>query len=237
MGRRALWVSIANALKGDIAEGRYAMGDKLPTEAQLSASYGVNRHTVRRALAQLAQEGLVHTRRGSGAYVAAEPTDYPIGPRVRFNQSISASGRVPGRKLLSLTTRAAGEPEAEALELELGAPVHVCDTLSYIDGQPAALAQSSFPAERLPDLPAALEGYQSVTRALAACGVEDYTRLSTRITSKLASPTQALHLQIAEGAPILRTVSVNADLTGTPVEFGRTWFAGDRVTLTVGHDD
>lgn len=237
MGRRALWVSIANALKGDIAEGRYAMGDKLPTESQLAASYGVNRHTVRRALAQLADEGLVHARRGSGVYVAAEPTDYPIGQRVRFNQSISASGRVPRRKLLALTTRAAGEPEAAALALDPGVPVHVCDTLSLIDGQPAALAQHTFPAARLPGLPAALEAHQSITRAMALCGIEDYIRLSTRITAKLASPTQAAHLQITEGAPILRTVSINTDLDDIPIEFGRTWFAGDRVTLTVGQDD
>jgi GntR family phosphonate transport system transcriptional regulator len=76
-----------------------------------------------------------------------------------------------------------------------------------------------------------------VTAALSRCGVEDYTRVQTRITAKLATATQALHLQISEGSPILRTTGVNADPDGVPVEFGRTWFAGDRVTLTVGEDD
>ena len=138
--------------------------------------------------------------------------------------------------VLSVTTQAAGATEAEALQLAPGAPVHVYDGLSLADGQPVALFQSMFPADRLPDLPQALEDSASVTQALAACGVSDYTRVSTRITAKEASATQALHLQIAEGAPILRTVSVNADPDGVPVEFGRTWFAGDRVTLTVGED-
>ena len=237
MGRNAVWTTIAIALKGDIAEGRYGMGDKLPTEAQLSARYGVNRHTVRRALTQLADEGLVHARRGAGVFVAAEPADYPLGRRVRFNQNITESGRVPSRTLLALTTRAAGEPEAVALKIEPGALVHVYDGLSLIDGQPVAVAQSTFPAERLPDLPAALKTHQSVTRALAHSGVPDYTRVSTRITAKLASATQALHLRISEGAPILRTTSVNADLDGEPVEYGLTWFAGDRVTLTIGRED
>jgi len=45
-----------------------------------------------------------------------------------------------------------------------------------------------------------------------------------------------LHLRISEGAPILRTVSVNVDPGGRPVEFGHTWFAGDRVTLVVTPD-
>ena len=56
------------------------------------------------------------------------------------------------------------------------------------------------------------------------------------MTAKPASPTQALHLGLQPGAPILRTVSVNVDAAGTPVEYGHTWFAGDRVTLTMGED-
>ncbi|MEQ9676233.1 MAG: UTRA domain-containing protein, partial [Roseovarius indicus] len=55
----------------------------------------------------------------------------------------------------------------------------------------------------------------------------------TRLNAKLATPTQALHLQLREGAPLLRTISLNIDADGKPVEYGRTWFSGDRVTLTV----
>ena len=61
----------------------------------------------------------------------------------------------------------------------------------------------------------------------------DYTRASTRINAKLANATQALHLRVAEHAPILRTISLNVDSNGTPLEYGRTWFAGDKVTLTL----
>ena len=237
MARTPIWQTIKRSLTTDIAEGRFTTGDRLPTEAQLAGRFGVNRHTVRRALAVMAEEGLVHSRRGSGVFVAATPTDYAIGRRVRFHQNIAASGRNPTKRVLSVITQAAGAPEAEALQLAPGTAVHVYDGLSLADGQPVALFQSTFPAARLLGLPAALESTSSVTEALAACGVPDYTRISTRITAKEANATQALHLQIAEGAPILRTVSINADPDGVPVEFGRTWFAGDRVTLTVGEDD
>ncbi|MFY0308709.1 phosphonate metabolism transcriptional regulator PhnF [Leisingera sp. D0M16] len=234
MARTPVWKSIAIALTDDIAQGRYETGGKLPAEAQLSARFGVNRHTVRRALAEMAEQGLVYSRRGAGVFVAAKPTDYPIGKRVRFHQNLAREGRTPAKKLLMLETRAAGLREAEALGLEAGDPVHVYDGLSLADGQPIALAQAVFPAARLPGLRDALEEDSSITSALKRCGVEDYTRLETRIAAKLATATQALHLQISEGAPILRTTSVSVDTDGTPIEFGRTWFAGDRVTLTVG---
>lgn len=237
MARTPVWKSIAIALTDDIAQGRYETGGKLPPEAQLSARFGVNRHTVRRALADMADQGLVHPRRGAGVFVAAKPADYPIGKRVRFHQNLSREGRSPAKKILTLETRAAGEHEAEALGLEAGDPVHVYNGLSLADGQPIALAQAVFPARLLPALRDALEEDTSITNALRRCGVEDYTRLETRITAKLATATQALHLQITEGAPILRTTSVSVDTGGTPIEFGRTWFAGDRVTLTVGDED
>jgi GntR family phosphonate transport system transcriptional regulator len=63
--------------------------------------------------------------------------------------------------------------------------------------------------------------------------VADFTRASTRLNAKLASPTQAVHLNLSPGAPILRTLAVNVDPEGRPIEYGRTWFAGDRITLTL----
>ncbi|MCZ4269121.1 phosphonate metabolism transcriptional regulator PhnF [Tritonibacter mobilis] len=234
--RTPVWKSIAITLIDDIAQGRYETGTKLPAEAQLAERFGVNRHTVRRALADMAEQGLVHARRGAGVFVAAKPTDYPVGKRIRFHQNIRRAGRVPSKKVLRLEILAADAREADALDLNPGDPVVVYEGLSYADDHPVALARTVFPAERLPGILDALEAHESITAALNACGVEDYTRRETRITAKLATATQALHLRTSEGAPILRTTGISDDANGTPIEFGRTWFAGDRVTLTVGDD-
>lgn len=236
MSKTPIWKSIALGLTSDIAEGRYGTGDRLPTEAQLAAKHGVNRHTVRRALSDMAERGLVHPRRGAGVFVAARPTDYPIGKRVRYHKSISASGKIPGKTILALTTRAADEAEAEALNLATGETVHVYDGLSLADGQPIAMFQSVFPADRLPGILDALTQTGSVTRALQICGVDDYTRISTRLTARAASATQALHLQLTEGAPVLHSLGINADAKGVPVEYGKTVFAGERITLTLGDE-
>lgn len=233
MPRTPIWKAIADSLRREIADSHYAAGDKLPTEASLAERFGVNRHTVRRALKTLGDEGLVHARRGAGVFVTATPTDYPIGRRVRFHRNVTAAGRTPTKTILHLTTRIPDPAEREALELDVEDKVHVYEGLSLADGQPIALFQSVFPATRFPDLCALIHETKSVTVALGASGVPDYTRASTRLNATLATATQALHLRLDEGAPILRTIGVNVDLDGHPVEFGRTWFAGDRVTLTV----
>lgn len=232
--KEALWSAIAATLTTEIGAGHYRPGDKLPTEAALSARFGVNRHTVRHALSALAERGLVHSRRGAGVFVAQRPTDYRLGRRVRFHQNVLAAGQTPSRRIARVETRASDAEEARALRLRAGEAVHVVEGVSLADGQAIAVFRSVFPAARFPGL---LEGVQetgSITEGLTALGLPDYTRAETRLTAQLADPVLAVALAVRAGAPVMRTVAVNVDPKGVPVELGTTWFAGERVTLTVG---
>lgn len=228
-----IWKAIAATLRTDLAEGRYAPGDKLPTEAALAERFGVNRHTVRHGISALVDEGLIRTRRGAGAFVVSTLTEYPIGSRVRFHENLIAAGRKPEKRVLHVDTHAATKGEARALAIGVGDPVCAYHGLSLADGSPIAVFESLFPLGRLPGIGAALETTSSVTAALNAVGIADYTRASTRLTAVRASATQAIHLRVAEGDPLLRSTGINVDKDSVPVEFGRTWFVGDRVTLTL----
>lgn len=228
-----VWAHIRATLAKEIAAGQYRPGDKLPTEAALAARFGVNRHTVRRALADLTDAGVVHSRRGAGVFVRMRPTDYAIGRRTRFHANLAEAGRIASKTVLRLETRAADAREAAALDLAPGAEVHVWEGISRADDEPIALFLSAFPAQGLPGLPEALRETRSVTAALVRCGVDDYTRHATRVSAESADAAQARHLQCAAGAPLLRTVAVNIDPDGRPVEYGRSWFAGARVQLVL----
>jgi len=234
MGRTPLWIGIHDQLNDEIARGQYRPGDQLPTEAQLSERFGVNRHTVRRALSAMAEAGTVRSKRGAGVFVRHQPTPYPIGRRVRFSQNLMAAGRIPTKRILRLETRLPDQGEAEALMLSEWEKVHVYEGLSLADESILALSRSVFPATRFPRMLEALRDTGSVTASFAEHGLRDYTRASTEVTAKRASAPLAAQLEMSAGDPILRTVAVNVDQEGVPVEYGRTWFAGDRVALTMG---
>lgn len=234
MPRTPIWKTIANTLTAEIAEGHYKPTEKLPTEADLSTRFGVNRHTVRRALAEMQAQGLVHARRGAGVFVAADPTPYPIGKRTRFHQNLADAGRTGDKIPLNYETRYPDAPEAAALHLAPEDQVHVFEGITRSDGTPITLFRSVFPAARFPGLLDSLRRDPSITNALREHGVADYTRAETRLTAKRATSTQALHLHLREGAPLLRAVWANVDEAGVPVEHGTTWFVGDRVQLIVG---
>lgn len=234
--RPAIWQSIRDALKAEMSEGSLQPGDQLPTEAELSTRFSVNRHTVRRALADLAEAGLVRSRRGAGVFVTMRPVDYPLSSRVRFHQNLALSGRLPGRRLDFVHPQPATRIDAEALQLPVGAMVYVAEGVSTADDQPIAAFRSAFPAERFPHFDEVLRRLSSVTEALREMGVRDYTRLETRIDAESATAIQAARLQIREGSPLIVTRAINADPSGCPVEYGVTSFAAERVSLTIRPD-
>ena len=98
----ALWRQIAGTLEKEIAGGDLSPGARLPTEADLSARFGVNRHTVRRAMEELKSRGLVRIEQGRGSFVAEDVLDYPVGPRTRFSETIRRQNREPQGRILRL---------------------------------------------------------------------------------------------------------------------------------------
>lgn len=71
----AKYVEIAAQLRSQILNGDYEIIKKLPTESELSKTYGVNRQTVRRALSVLMRENLIESRQGSGYYIKEKPSE------------------------------------------------------------------------------------------------------------------------------------------------------------------
>ena len=232
-----IWQQIHQTLSLEISTGHYPKGEKLPTEAALAKRFSVNRHTIRRALASLQEEGLIHVRQGAGAFVSQTLVDYSLGRKTRFSQNLAGTGLKLKREILRLETLPASEMDAELLRIAAGAPVHVLETLNIVDKAPFSYSSSLFPAADLPNLPESLRAHGSITAALAENGVHDYSRAWTKLTAKRAIGPVARALKIAEGAAVLRTVSLNIDSLGTPLEYGRTWFHGDRAQLVVSGED
>src|SRR5205085_12466916 len=114
----ALWRQVADGIERGIADGRFAAGDKLPGEMEIAETYRVNRHTVRRALATLAERGLVRAERGSGTYVEAQKLAYPLRSRTRFSEIVGADGREPHGQLIAASQEAATRDLARQLNLK-----------------------------------------------------------------------------------------------------------------------
>ncbi len=228
------WRQIADALREEIGAGLVAAGARLPTEAELALRFRVNRHTIRRAIAALAAEGLVRADQGRGTFVAERPLPYPIGRRTRFSTAVEAAARTPTRILIGAAIEPASPALAARLGLAAGAPMHRLETLSAVDGAPMSVATSWLSVERFPDFAAVVAQTGSFTTAFARAGVADYVRLETRIRAAIADGDDAVRLGLSAGAAVLVTDSIDGDTAGRPLDFSRSRFAADRIELIVG---
>jgi GntR family phosphonate transport system transcriptional regulator len=229
----SLWRQIAGQMERDIAGGAHRPGERLPTEAELSARFGVNRHTVRRAMEELEGRGLVRIEQGRGSFVAEDVLDYSLGPRTRFSEIIRRQNREPAGRILRVVEMAAEATLAELLGIRRGRPIILVERLALADGRPIVIGAHHFPAARFARLPALLAENASITAALVACGVPDYRRRVTRITARLPTPEEAETLQQSRNRPLLVTEAVNTDPAGEVVDVTFARYAAGRVQLVV----
>ncbi len=229
----ALWRRVADSIEADIAAGSYAAGTKLPGEVEIAEAFGVNRHTVRRALAALAERGIVRAERGSGTYVEAPRLAYPLRARTRFSEIVGAGGLEPRGRLIGAATEPAGRDLARRLAVKPGTLLARIDSVRLADRTPICVGTNWLVAGQFPDAGAVYERFGSMTRLLAHYGIRDYRRASTRITAAIADASDAVRLEIALGRPVLIVESIDVAPDGAPLLATRARFAADRVDFVV----
>ena len=228
-----LWRRIADDLEQAIALGAHAAGERLPGEVEIAARFGVNRHTVRRALAELSERGLVRAERGSGTYVERSRLPYPIGARTRFSENVGSAGRDPGGRLIAHGHERATPDIAKRLALKAGEEVVRLEILRSADRVPICVTTGWLPAARAADAARVFRACRSITAMLAHFGIKDYRRKLTRVTAAAAEALDAQRLRLPPGRAVLIVDSVNVAPGGVPILASRTRFAADRVELVM----
>ncbi|EGB13299.1 phosphonates metabolism transcriptional regulator PhnF [Pseudodesulfovibrio mercurii] len=231
--RSPLWRQIAAALEREILRGRFLRGDQLPAESTLAKWYGVNRHTVRRALSHLQERDLVRSEKGRGTFVSEHVVEYMVSRRTRFSDNLNRLNRSHGGVLIGHAVVEAGEAVSRALQIRPEAQVSRLEILREAEGRPLSLTTHYFPRPRFAGIHETFRETGSITRCLDAHGVADYFREETRILTRQPTTEEARLLGLTRHRPVLETKSVNVDELGVPVDFGITRYGGDKIELVI----
>lgn len=233
MNSKLIYYQIYESLKKDVANKIYKTGDKLPSENHLSKRFEVNRHTVRRALQILKNEGILFSKRGSGVIVQDSKFKYKIGKRVRFSQNITNENYIPKTKIIRSEIRKASKMEADNLKINSRDEILLIETTGKINNIPTILTKRTIPNKRFPRFLEIFQKELSVTHTLKLLGINDFVRSNTNIIAELADSIQANLLNCKINSPLLKTTYVNQDLNSIPIEYSQTWFVGERIQLTL----
>ena len=212
-----LYYQAARALEEAIEAGRLPRGSKLDGELDLAEQLGISRPTMRAALKQLVDKGLLIRRRGIGTMVAMKPVRRAVALTSLYDD-LKESGREPTTRVLDFEETSCPPEIAEHLELGPGVPVLRFDRLRVAESDPIALMHNYVPVGLLgierEDLE--LSGLYDLFRR---AGITPHVA-TQRVGARKANDEEAELLEMEPGDPVLTMMRTAYDTAGRPIEYG-----------------
>ncbi len=225
-----LYQQLMSRLKNDILAGVYPPGARIPSEQVLCDTYGVSRVTVRKAMLDLVQEGLLVRRQGKGTFVAQERIQRDLQQITSFSDACRQTGHTAGARLVSAELTEASAEDAEKLGLASGSRVVEIVRLRLCDGELVMMEINRFPPSYDFLLEESAEGslYERLVQqgCIPSSAVHD-------ISLGHATPMVARQLGCQPGDALLLLDETVLDQHGEPLHLSRQWIRGDKYTFRI----
>jgi len=209
-----LYRGIADQVRNRITTGEIPPGTKLPTESQLIDQYGASRNTIRLALAELENEGLIATEQGRGSFVRewsslthhatrAERVDRPASSTDAFVAEAREAGFEPSTSF-SMRIEPAVSEIADRLQVPVDTFVVLRRVVRYLDGQVNSRQDSWYPMDLAEQagLNVPHDIKEGTIRAMAAKGFKEVGNID-EVTARMPSPDDQETLDVATGVPVI----------------------------------
>jgi GntR family transcriptional regulator len=217
-----LYQQLQRALRQAIENGVIAPEDALPPERDLAEMLGVSRITVRKAIDELAEEGLLVRKQGSGTFVSNR-VEKNFAKLTSFSEDMRARGREPRSVWLTKAAGTVTPEESLTLRSSPGTPVFRFHRIRYADDAPMAIEYATVLANCLPSLEAV---ESSLYEALEQTGNRPVRALQ-RLRAVLFTAEQAKLLKAQERDAGLLVARVGYLKDGSAVEFSQSYYRGD----------
>src|ERR1700741_2538786 len=224
-----LYSKVEEAIATEIAQGEYRPGDQLPTEDALLQRFQVSRITVRRAIQNLVNRGLLEIRRGVGTFVLSPQIKAELTKLTGFVEDMNAAGRKATARVVSQGVVAASARVAERLQLAKGTKVMQIKRVRLADGTPISFDETYLPLSL---------GKQIVRSDLRRHPIftlleEEYgvplVEADYELEAVIATKAVADALQVKVGSPIFQIERTSITIGGQPVDYEVLSYRGDLV--------
>ena len=225
-----LYRQLMQRIRVDIEKGKYPEGSRIPPEHELEQLYQVSRVTVRRALAELTEEGLLERKQGKGTFVSAPRIRQDLKSLHSFYDACKQNGRVPTTEVIHVKETTAEARDAEELNLRPGSRIVETLRVRKADGEPVVLERNRFSMAFAYLEDEDMRG--SLYAVLREYGAEP-TQAVHDISLTLATEEQAALLKVERGTPLLRLHELIFDQRGRPLHNSDQLIRGDRFLFRI----
>jgi GntR family transcriptional regulator len=211
-----------------ILSGKLAPDTKIQSEREFSEDLGVSRMTVRRAITELVNEGLLERRHGSGTYVAQPKVTYEAREMINYIQAMDKRNIATASQLLEFEVVAASRRLAELLGIQIGGPLYHVSVLRFANRVPVILERGFFPQSRWSKLEEWDLEKTSVYDLLTSVYKVTPSRISQTVEAVVAIDTVAQQLRVMEGFPLLLLSRIMySEGTDQPIVFSQDFLRSD----------
>jgi len=235
VGPAPLFAQVRDVVRTDILSGALRPGDRLPSESALIERFGVSRITVRQAIGELQNSGLVQTVNGKGSFVTRPGRGEAHGPLVGILEAMRRRGITARGKLLSHRHIKATEVVARELDLAPGTPVGTITVLRYRDEVPFVVGTTWCGIDTADRLAKADLAERDVATTIEVELGLRHARTRVSVSARIADAKLAKQLAYEQGAAILRINTTSIDYDSRPIAYSITDCRADmmdyRVTL------
>jgi GntR family transcriptional regulator len=232
-GSRYKYVAVRDTLREEILHGVFAEDDKLPSESELEARFGVSRVTVRLALDDLRKTGLIESRQGKGYFVRRLQVVQDLGRLQGVGEIMAPLGIDVRSEVLERTELPASAEVQRNLAVERGAAVMRISRVRIVGGAAFSYDVSHFPIEigrKLARLD--LDRVDIFALLERELGIEiGYADVTLNVVT--ADELLAGRLGIAKGDPLVRIVRLTYDRHGKPIDFEHLYARPDSFQFRV----
>lgn len=221
-----VYIQIHNQIKKDIEAGVWAVGDRIPSERELALEFNVSRMTLRQAVQTLVEEGILERQVGAGTFVARKKVQEKMTGVTSFTELMEEQGKKPSSRTVSYLVTTPFLSEMERLKLKDDEKVLRMERIRYADEVPICFEVATLPYSLVKDY----ERNQITTslyRTLEESG-RKIGHAQQSVSAQVASERIAEYLNIKRGSAILRLRQITELGDGTPFEYVRTQYAGDK---------
>jgi GntR family transcriptional regulator len=228
------YFQLKKLLADEIASGRWAPGDRLPSEPAICDHFDISRSTVRQALAELESEGIIRKEKGRGTFVAQQrPSGWLLQSSHGFHDEARRAGHAVTSRVLSCDVGPLPQWAVDALALPAGADGVTLERLRWVDDRLVMYAVSHLPAELAEVVTAADLRTESLYRVLAERAGLTVVGGRRVVEAVVARDELGPLLEVERGAPLLFVESVSWDADLRPFECYRAWHRADRTKIEV----
>lgn len=225
-----LYFQIAQRIEKAILNGELPAGSRLENEVSLGERLGLSRPTVRRAIQDLVDKGLLVRRRGIGTQVVHGQVTRGV-ELTSLYEDLSRSGQKPSTKILEYKITKADSKMAEKLGIELGSDVIYMRRLRAADNVAVSIMENWLPAEFI-DITEADLNEHGLYQILRARGVTIRVA-KQKIGARKASTQESTDLGIEKNASLLTMDRTAYDNSGRAIEFGHHCYRPDLYSFEV----